>query len=150
MNAQSITRRATVSRWATLLGYFGLLGLILNWFTWLSPPTEVPRAFLLIVLCVPLMFPLRGILHARTYTHSWVCFLSLFYFAIGIDVAFNRVNDRTLGLLMLGFSTLLFLGSVFFSFYEKKRRHLVANDLAASDASADQPVTDGEASETPV
>lgn len=124
VDSQSVSARATAFRWMTLIGYFALLALILNWFTWISPPTEVPRAFLLIVLCVPLMFPLRGLLYARPYTHSWVSFLSLFYFAIGVDVAFNRDNDRTLGLLMLGFSILLFTGSVFFSYYEKKRVRL--------------------------
>jgi len=108
-------------RWCTLIGYFGLLVVLLNWFTWLSPPTEFPRGFLLILLVVPLMFPLRGILRGRPYTHSWASFLSLFYFAIGIDIAFNNHTDRALALAVTFFSLLLFFGCVFFARYERLR-----------------------------
>lgn len=122
----TLAQKALLARWTTLLGYFGLMTLLLNWFIWISPPTEIPRAFLLIVMVVPLLFPLRGILHARTYTHSWVSFLSLFYFAIGVDVAFNQPLQRTLGMIMLVLSLLLFFGSVYFAYYEKRRIHSTA------------------------
>ena len=120
-------RTQTVARWVTLFGYFGLLVLLLNWFTWLAPPVSVPRALPLIALTVPLLFPLRGLLHARTYTHAWVSLLALPYFAIGIDVAFNRSDQRWLGLLMVLFSLLLFSGAVFFSYSAKKIRKATQN-----------------------
>ena len=120
-------RTQTVARWVTLFGYFGLLVLLLNWFTWLAPPVSVPRALPLIALTVPLLFPLRGLLHARTYTHAWVSLLALPYFAIGIDVAFNRSDQRWLGLLMVLFSLLLFSGAVFFSYSTKKIRKATQN-----------------------
>lgn len=115
-------RTQTLARWVTLVGYFGTLVLLLNWFTWLSPPTVVPRALPLIALTVPLLFPLRGLLHANSYTHAWVSLLALPYFAIGVDVAFNRTDQRGLGLLLVLFSLLLFCGSVFFSYSAKKIR----------------------------
>ncbi len=115
-------RRQTLARWVTLVGYFGLLALLLNWFTWLAPPKVVPRALPLIALTVPLLFPLRGLLHASTYTHAWVSLLALPYFAIGVDVAFNRSDQRSLGLLLVLFSVLLFCGSVLFSYSAKKIR----------------------------
>lgn len=118
-----LARRTLIARWTALVGYFGLLIVLLNWFTWLSPPTQFPRAFLLIVLVVPLLFPLRGLLHGRTYTHSWTSFLSLLYFAIGIDVAFNNLPDRLLALSVVLFSLLLFIGCVFYAYYEKRRAH---------------------------
>lgn len=121
-NMVKLGRTQTLARWATLIGYFGLLVLLLNWFTWLSPPVSVPRALPLIVLVVPLLFPLRGLLHARSYTHAWVSLLALPYFAIGIDVAFNRSDQRWLGLVMILCSLLLFTGSVFFSYSAKKIR----------------------------
>jgi len=62
-------KHAAVGRWTTLFGYFGLLILIVNWFTWIAPPQQVPRSFLLIALAGPLLFPLRGIIHGRRYTH---------------------------------------------------------------------------------
>lgn len=111
-----------LSRWTTLVGYFGLLILLLNWFSWISPPQQVPRALILIVLVVPLMFPLRGLLHGKTYTHAWTSFLSLFYFAIGVDIAYTVPADRWLATAMTVFSLLLFTGSIFFPYYTKKAK----------------------------
>lgn len=109
-------KHAAIGRWTTLVGYFGLLTLIINWFTWIAPPQQVPRSLVLIALAVPLLFPLRGILHARRYTHQWVNFLALFYFAIGIDVWYSFVDSQKwLGMLMVLFSLLLFVGSVMYA-----------------------------------
>ena len=116
-----------LSRWTALIGYFGLLILLLNWFSWISPPHQVPRALILIVLVVPLMFPLRGLLHGKTYTHAWTSFLSLFYFAIGVDIAYTVPADRWLAIAMTTFSLLLFAGSIFFPFYTKKARQQIAD-----------------------
>ena len=110
-----------VARWATLVGYFGLLILLLNWYTWLSPPTQVPRAMLLIVLLVPLLLPMRGLLHARPYTHAWTSFLSLGYFALGVDIVYTSQVDRVLGALQIVFSVLLFFGCVFFPRYARQQ-----------------------------
>ena len=111
-------RRARIGRVTTLVGYFGLLGLILNWFTWIAPPVTMPRAFPLIALAVPLLFPLRGLLHGRRYTHQWTSFLALVYFAIGIDAWFNAASGGTwLGAAAVLFATLLFVGAVVYARY---------------------------------
>ncbi|PID61237.1 MAG: hypothetical protein CSB44_07885 [Gammaproteobacteria bacterium] len=104
--------KARRARWLTLTGYFGLLALILCWFTWLAPPERVPRVLPLAALALPLLLPLRGILHARRYTHQWVGFLALPYFIVGVDTAWNRIGlERTLALLMILFSLLLLIGA---------------------------------------
>ena len=100
--------RARTGRILTLIGYFGLLALIINWFTWLSPPVQVPRSLVLAALAIPLLFPLRGILHSKRYTHQWVGFLSMLYFIIGVDVWYNRIElESLLGALMVLFSLVL-------------------------------------------
>ena len=110
-----------VSRYATQIGYFGLLAVLMNWITWISPPVQIPRGFLLIVLVVPLLFPLRGLLHGKTYTHAWTSFLTMFYFTVGVDIAYNNDPDRWLALLVVLFSMLLFMGCIFYAKYEKMR-----------------------------
>jgi len=122
--SDALSRRVKFARWMTLAGYFLLLALILNWFTWLAPPKTVPRALPMIILLVPLMFALRGLLHGRMYTHAWVSLLSMLYFAVGVDVAYNRSDQRYLGLAMVGFSLMLFFGSVLFNHSLKKRNKL--------------------------
>jgi len=120
----TFNRYQQIARWMTLLGYFGLLGLILNWFSWIAPPETVPRALPLFVLTVPLLFPLFGLLHGRVYTHAWVSLLALPYFAIGIDVAFNRSDQRWLGLAMVATSLAFFTGAVLYSYMAKRLRKL--------------------------
>jgi len=122
--SDALSTRVKFARWMTLAGYFLLLALILNWFTWLAPPKTVPRALPMIILLVPLMFALRGLLHGRMYTHAWVSLLSMLYFAVGVDVAYNRSDQRYLGLAMVGFSLMLFFGSVLFNHSLKKRNKL--------------------------
>ncbi|MFK7995757.1 MAG: DUF2069 domain-containing protein [Granulosicoccus sp.] len=111
-------RHARIGRILTLTGYFGLLILILNWFTWLAPPERVPRSIVLAALAIPLLFPLRGILHARRYTHQWIGFLSMFYFMVGVDVWYNhQETEQLLGMSMVIFSMLLMIGSSMYARY---------------------------------
>jgi len=110
--------RARIGRVTTLVGHLGLLALILNWFTWIAPPVVLPRAFPIIALAVPLLFPLRGILHGRRYTHQWTSFLSMVYFAIGIDAWLNAAAGAAwLGATMVLFSLALFVGTVLYARY---------------------------------
>jgi len=97
-----------------LTGYFGLLLLLLLWNTWLSPPAKAPIAVMLIVLVVPLLLPLRGLLHGRLYTYRWVPFLALIYLALGIVTAYAQPEERLLGLLETAFSLLLYGGAFFY------------------------------------
>jgi len=111
-------RHAAIGRWLTLVGYFGLLILILNWFTWLAPPVRVPRSIILAGLTIPLLFPLRGIIHSRRYTHQWVGFLSMLYFIIGVDVWYNhRALESYLGFGMVVLSLTLMVGSSMYARY---------------------------------
>ncbi len=111
-------RHAAVGRVLTLIGYFGLLILIVNWFTWIAPPVRVPRALVLGALAIPLLFPLRGIIHARRYTHQWIGFLSMLYFIIGVDVWYNHTAiEQLLGMSMVVLSLMLMLGSSLYARY---------------------------------
>ncbi len=108
--------KITITRWCTLISFFGLLFLLLSWFTWLAPPREAPRAVLIVLLVVPLLFPMRGILHGKRYTHQWVSFLACFYFMVGIDASFNHAEGQAwLGYLTVVLSLLLFLGATFYA-----------------------------------
>jgi len=111
-------KRARAGRVSTLVGYFGLLLVILNWFTWIAPPLTMPRAFPIIALAVPLLFPLRGLLHGRRYTHQWVNFLSMLYFMLGVDAWLNAAAGTAwLGALTVLFSLLLFGGTATYARY---------------------------------
>lgn len=105
-------RRPGPWRWVALAGYFALLILLLNWMTWLAPPREFPVALALILLALPLLLPLRGLLHGQPYTHAWTSFLALPYFAYGIDALAAGTDPAWLGAVAVAASLALFAGCV--------------------------------------
>ena len=60
------------------------------------------------------MFPLRGLLAARAYTHAWAGYLALFYFIVGVWYAGAEV-DRLIGTLITLSSILFFVGAIMFA-----------------------------------
>ena len=107
MSPVTLTYRA-----AALAAYFALLALLLNWFTWLAPPERMPIAIALILTAVPLLFPLRGLLHGRLYTHAWTSFLALPYFILGVDAVAAGTEPIWLGWAAIVSSTILFAATV--------------------------------------
>ncbi len=105
---------ATIARWTALFGYFGLLGTLSIWHAWISPAERVPTALVLIVLLTPLLFPLRGLLQGKPYTHAWTGILSLLYFTLGVGHA-AVAEERFYGAILIVTSLLLFSGSVLYA-----------------------------------
>jgi uncharacterized membrane protein len=58
-----------------------LLALCLAWELWLAPLR--PGGSMLVLKALPLLLPLRGILHGRRYTHQWTSLMVLLYLAEG-------------------------------------------------------------------
>jgi uncharacterized membrane protein len=102
-----------VGRWLTLGGYFGLFLLILAWTVLIAPPERLPRSLVLVVLLLPLLAPLRGLLHGRPRTHAWASLLALPYVVVGIVLA-AAPEERVYGLAMLALALVLFSGCLLF------------------------------------
>jgi uncharacterized membrane protein len=104
-----------LSRGVALVGYFGLLTLMVAWAAWISPSPYFPVSLVVIVTAVPLLFPLRGILHGRPSSHIWASYLSLLYFVHGVGEAAVDPDERWLAAMEIAFSLSLFLGSVMYA-----------------------------------
>jgi uncharacterized membrane protein len=98
----------------TLLGYFGTFALLLAWYTVLAPSAHFPVALVLLVLVTPLLFPLRGLLHGRSYTFAWSAFLALLYFIHGVVEAFSMDAARHLGLMEVVLCTTWFAAAIMY------------------------------------
>ena len=98
------------SRHLTLLSYIALVGLILIWYGWI-----VPSLAALILLLLPLLFPLRGILKGNPYTHAWSSFLILLYFIHGVVEAYANPPVRMWALLEVLFSVTFYTGAVLYA-----------------------------------
>lgn len=96
----------------TIASYLALLGLLLLWHTWLVPPVHWPIALVLLVWVVPLLVPLRGLLHGQRYTYAWFHFLTLWYFTHGIGVIAADPAARILGIGEVVLSVMLYLSSI--------------------------------------
>lgn len=109
-------------RWLTLASFFGLMLTLLGWIL-LAPHTEnYPTAAMLLIGVVPLLFPLRGLLYAKPYTHAWTSFLMLFYFAHSVGELYSGDSGLFYPLLALIFSCLCFCGSIAYVKIEAKAR----------------------------
>ncbi len=98
----------------TLFGYFGIMLLLPLWYGWLDPPSVLSPRVALIVLGLPLFAPLRGLLHARSYTVAWSLFLSVIYFTHGVVEAYSDRGARWLALAEVALSLCWLVGGILF------------------------------------
>ncbi len=112
------TNRVKVTRALALIGYFGIMAFLMLWIIKISPP-QIPKSIALAISLLPLLLPLRGMLHGRVYTHSWAGFLALPYFAFGVDAAIHRTEKPWLGIVLVILSTVWFLASAYYAKFKK-------------------------------
>jgi uncharacterized membrane protein len=107
--------KTAIAYWVALVGYFGLLLLLVTWLGWISPPKGLPISIALAFMTIPLLFPLRGLLYGRPYTFAWASFLSLIYFIHGVIEAYSTPEDRYLALLEILLSVAFYTGCVLYA-----------------------------------
>lgn len=130
----------TVFRILSLFGYLGLIILIFCWHLWINP---LPPEFISITLLIqlgPLMFPLKGILNGKAYTHAWASYLALLYFVAGVWYAAAE-DSRLFGILICLFSLMFFIGAIFYARYQgiANKTKTTANSLNKQSIDGDNP-----------
>jgi uncharacterized membrane protein len=116
-------KKSSIARNIALTGYFGLFPLILLWYTILAPSRHFGYTFPLIMLLVPLVFPLRGMLTGKLYTYAWTSFLSLYYFAHGVGETYSEPDERLYGSLEILFSIMWFVGAILYVRYSRQENN---------------------------
>lgn len=106
-------------RLLALISYFLLMATMILWIIIAPHDPNYPTGIMLIFGVLPLLFPLRGLLHARPYTHAWTSFLMLFYFTLGVGEAYSDVNLIYSGLSIV-FSSFCFVGCLGFVKFNAK------------------------------
>lgn len=114
------TEKLKLSRQISLVSYAATLLLTFNWITWYSPPDNVPRALILLILVVPLVLPVRGFLHGRAMSYVGVAMVAMWLFAAGLDIAFYEKSWSTLGWALVVCSVVLFVSCYFYLRYLPK------------------------------
>ena len=98
----------------TLLGYLGIMVLLIAWYGWLAPPQVFSAPVVILTLGLPLFLVLRGLLHARPRAVAWSLFLSLFYFTHGIVEAYSNSQARWLALAEVALALCWIVGGILF------------------------------------
>ncbi|MBT8433720.1 MAG: DUF2069 domain-containing protein [Gammaproteobacteria bacterium] len=92
---------------------------LLSWFSlmvsqlYLLWPGLGIDTYWVILLAVPLLFPLKGLLFDRRYTYQWVGFMTMVYFCIGISLLVSNPQLRFYGFGTTIFSTTLYLSAIY-------------------------------------
>ena len=109
-----MSSKIALFRWLSLSAYFALmLSMYLLLFVFNKPaPQHMLPALLFHV--GPLLFPLKGLLAGKAYTHAWAGYLALYYFIIGIWYAAVDA-DRVIGLLITVSSLIFFISAIMFA-----------------------------------
>lgn len=107
--------RIALMRAGALVSYFGLLILVVAGIALLAPPQYVPQALVLLAFGLPLLLPLRGLLHGRPRAHVWCALLALFYFAYGMYHGAAPGPGRLLGWAQAGLAVMLFVSSALYA-----------------------------------
>jgi len=127
IDPSAINTKIKATRILALIGYFGCMAFLMLWIIVIAPP-QIPKSIAIAIATLPMLLPLRGILHGRVYTHSWAGFLALPYFAFGVDAAIHRTEKPWLGVTLVVLSTLWFLGSAYYAKYKKLSVNLPATE----------------------
>ena len=103
-----------------LVGFFGLFLLLMAWPTLLAPASKFPTALVLLISVGPLLLPFRGLLDRNLKSCTWMCYLSLPYFAHGVVESYVNQGERVYALREVAFSLLLCLGAGLFVYKAEK------------------------------
>lgn len=64
--------------WLSIISLLALIVVVLLWSAWLAP--AAPQPIWLAIKALPLLLPLRGLLHGRRSTAQWAALLAVPYF----------------------------------------------------------------------
>ena len=106
--------RVRLAHWLSLAGYFGLIVGIYLWHIVIHKTEHHLISLILLLQLGPLIFPLRGLLHGKIYTHAWSMYLAIFYFVMGVWYA-SASATLGFGLYLVAASLLFLTGTMFYT-----------------------------------
>lgn len=105
-----MSRFAAWWRHLTLIGLWGLIGLVVLWNAWLTPVQVVPVWLELPLLLTPLLLLVRGVWQGNARVHVFAVLVSLLYSLLGIWVVLDP-QERIYGYALIVLSACLYIGA---------------------------------------
>jgi len=94
-----------------------LTGLLMTQLSLLILPNANLAWYWVLLLSLPLFFPLPGFIKDQLYTYKWAGFLTLFYFCLGISELVSNPDLKIYAYLTTLLSTTLFIGDIYYTRY---------------------------------
>ena len=96
---------------SAVVALLALIAVSIAWELWIAPLR--PTGSWLVLKAVPLLLPLRGILHGKRYTFQWSSMFILIYMAEGIVRGFSESGaSRNMALAEIVLSCAYFLAAI--------------------------------------
>lgn len=102
-------------RYLALIGYLSLLSWIALWQLVISPHPHINPYTAAIAWCIPLLFPLRGILTGKVYTYAWANFVLMLYFLHSLTILYVDQGERWLAVIELLLTCAAFVGNILYA-----------------------------------
>jgi uncharacterized membrane protein len=117
METKEITssKQTKIYHLLALGSYLGLLAWVALWQVFLSPHPHINPLTAAIAWCIPLLFPLRGILSGKAYTHAWANFVLMLYFLHSLTIIYVDNGERWLAVIELLLTICAFVGNILYS-----------------------------------
>ncbi|MUJ29411.1 DUF2069 domain-containing protein [Aliivibrio fischeri] len=114
---ESVAMSAETKRYRLLALFcnLSLLGFIILWHSLLSPPPLINSYGVTIAWVIPMLFPLKGIIEGKPYTHAWANFILMFYFLHALTILWLDEGERYLAAIELVLTTGAFLGNIYYA-----------------------------------
>lgn len=108
-------------RYLALAGYLGLMGWVILWHVSLSPHPHINPFTAAVAWTLPLLFPLRGILAGKAYTHAWANFVLMLYFTHALTLLYVDQGERWLALVELVLTFIAFISNILYARSKSKK-----------------------------
>lgn len=95
--------------------YLALIAWVALWHGVISPHPHVNPVGITVAWLIPLLFPLKGILVGKAYTHAWANFILMFYFLHALTLLWVDAGERWLAAIELVLTSFSFVCNVYFA-----------------------------------
>ncbi len=102
-------------RFLALFFNLALLIFVALWHSILSPHPLINPYGVMVAWIIPMLFPLKGIIQGKPYTHAWANFILMFYFLHSLTILWLDEGERYFALIELIITSNAFISNIYYA-----------------------------------
>jgi uncharacterized membrane protein len=144
MDSVEMSAEAKRYRLLALFCNLALLAFITLWHSTLSPHPLINPYGVTVAWIIPMLFPLKGIIQGKPYTHAWANFILMFYFLHGLTILWLDEGERYFALIEVILTSGAFIGNIYYARLRGKELGLKLKLLSEVEKIEKAKFTEGE------